>query len=312
MTEPTTYPSPLLRSLQENGFVVIRSLLNPLELSTLRSAATAATALARSGSWPYIRTVGKQFPPWPSSPPADGSGIWGVQHLLHPDLPLPKESKDAFLKLYFSPSILAIAKQLLPQGTTDDDLVMELFNMLVRPDREFALSWHRDDIPATCSAAEEKERLVPATEPRYHTQWNLSLVDNDTSLILVPKSHTRPRTDAERAADLFEPNMPGQLVVELNAGDVAFYDNNILHRGVYSSKKERTTLHGSVGHVNGAQSGKRARNVLQHGVGEWVERCDFSALGERGEEARERAEGMRSRLVRMGAENRDVGFSLDG
>lgn len=187
--------------------------------------------------------------------------------------------------------------------------------MLVRPDKDFALSWHRDDIPATASAEEEKDRLVlPATEePRYHhTQWNLSLVDNDTSLVLVPKSHTRPRTDEERAADPFEPNLPGQLVVELNAGDVAFYDNNILHRGVYSSQKERTTLHGSVGHVAGASSGKRARNVLQHGVGEWVERCDFSALGERGEEARERAEGMRERLVRMGRENKDVGFSLDG
>ncbi|KAK1775392.1 phytanoyl-CoA dioxygenase [Copromyces sp. CBS 386.78] len=313
MAEPTTtYPSPLLKELQENGFTVIRSLLTPIELSTLRSAADSLTALARAGSWPYIRTVGKQFPPWPSVPPADGSGIWGVQHLLHPDLPLPKEDKDAFLKLYFSPALLAIAKQLLPEGTKDEDLVMELFNMLVRPDREFSLSWHRDDIPATCSAEEEKERLVPATEPRYHTQWNLSLVDNDTSLILVPKSHTRPRTDEERAADLFEPNMPGQLVVELNAGDVAFYDNNILHRGVYSSKKERTTLHGSVGHVAGASSGKRARNVLQHGVGEWVERCDFSALGERGEAAREVAEGMRSRLVKMGAENKDVGFSLDG
>lgn len=184
--------------------------------------------------------------------------------------------------------------------------------MLVRPDKDFALSWHRDDIPASATAEEEQEKLVPATEPRYHTQWNLSLVDNDTSLILVPKSHTRPRTDEERSADLFENNMPGQLVVELNAGDVAFYDNNILHRGVYSAKKERVTLHGSVGHVSGANSGKRARNVLQHGVGEWVERCDFSALGERGEREREVAEGMRERLVRMGRENKDVGFSLDG
>ncbi|KAL0469535.1 phytanoyl-CoA dioxygenase [Neurospora intermedia] len=315
MAQSPSYPSPLLRELQENGFTVIRSLLTPSELTTLRSAADSLTALARAGSWPYIRTVGKQFPPWPSSLPSDGSGIWGVQHLLHPDLPLPQESKDAFIKLYFSPSILSTAKQLLPEGTTDDDLVMELFNMLVRPDKDFALSWHRDDIPATASAEEEKDRLVlPATEePRYHhTQWNLSLVDNDTSLVLVPKSHTRPRTDEERAADPFEPNLPGQLVVELNAGDVAFYDNNILHRGVYSSQKERTTLHGSVGHVAGASSGKRARNVLQHGVGEWVERCDFSALGERGEEARERAEGMRERLVRMGRENKDVGFSLDG
>ena len=70
------------------------------------------------------------------------------------------------------------------------------------------------------------------------------------------------------------------------------------------------TLHGSVGHVKASR--ERARNVLQHGVGEWVDRCDFSVLGD-GKD-REVAEGMRARLVEMGRENqgRDVGYSLEG
>jgi hypothetical protein len=143
---------------------------------------------------------------------------------------------------------------------------MELFNLLIRPDHDFELRWHRDDIPSTATAEEEVARLA---EPAWHAQWNLALYD-DSSLIVIPGSHLRPRTQPERSAEPFEKNMPGQLQVELKAGDAVFYNNNILHRGVYDSNKERMTLHGSVGHVNGGVS--RARNVLQHGVGEWVER----------------------------------------
>lgn len=108
-------------------------------------------------------------------------------------------------------------------------------------------------------------------------------------------------------ADAYEREMPGQLVVELEAGDVVFYDNNILHRGVYDSGQERMTLHGSVGHRAGGKA--RARNVLQHGVGEWVARCGFGMLEEG---MRERAEGMRTRLVEMGREEGgQMGFSQE-
>ncbi|KAK4100481.1 hypothetical protein N658DRAFT_497224 [Parathielavia hyrcaniae] len=180
----------------------------------------------------------------------------------------------------------------------------------------FALRWHRDDIPASATAEEELARL--GTDPSgggeayAHAQWNLPLFDDDDSLVVVPGSHARARTGAERAADPYDDDMPGQVVVRLRAGDCVFYDNNILHRGVYDGARERMTLHGSVGrHVRGSR--ERARNVLQHGVGEWVDRCDFSALGE-GNKERKRAEGMRRRLVELGRENqgRDVGYSLEG
>ncbi|KAK3332168.1 hypothetical protein B0T19DRAFT_456738 [Cercophora scortea] len=302
------HPPSLSTLLKKDGFIIIPSLLTPSELTTLRAAASKLTALSRAGAWPHIRTVGKQFPPWPSSP--SPSGIWGIQHLLHPSLPLPQADRQAFQNLYFSPRILSIASQLLlapAPGTEDngkeDVLVMELCNMLVRPSTPFALRWHRDDIPWSASAVDEEARL-DITKPIHHTQWNLALYDDD-SLIVVPGSHARARTQAERSADPFADDMPGQIKVQLTAGDVAFYDNNILHRGVYDSAKERMTLHGSVGHVDGSR--ERARNVLQHGVGEWVEQCDFGGLEEG---VRERAEGMRERLVRMGRENGDVGFSL--
>ncbi|KAM7215075.1 phytanoyl-coa dioxygenase [Rhypophila decipiens] len=320
--ESSPSPSPLLANLHKQGFLIIPSFLTPTELSTLRNAAANLTSLARQGgNWPHIRTVGKQFPPWPSvAPPPEqgGGGIWGVQHLLHPSLPISASDRAAFIRLYFSPRILAVVRELL-QTTTgekedggEEKLVMELLNMLVRPDRPFSLVWHRDDIPPSASPEEEVSRLTAAGggSAKYnHTQWNLPLFD-DASLILVLGSHARARTEQERNADPYEEELPGQIRVDLKAGDIAFYDNDILHRGVYESHKERMTLHGSVS-VARAGAG-RARNVLQHGVGDWVDGCDFAAVLKEDRENRGVAEGMRDRLVRMGRESGDVGFSLSG
>ncbi|KAM7207290.1 hypothetical protein V8F20_002352 [Naviculisporaceae sp. PSN 640] len=352
-------PSALLTTLHKQGYIIIPSFLNPSELDSLRTATANLTSLARAGSWPHIRTVGKQFPPWPSTaPPPEEGGIWGVQHLLHPDLPISASDRAAFIRLYFSEKILAVVHELLqtspatkePGGGEHDDgngvLVMELLNLLVRPDKPFSLRWHRDDIPPTASPEDELSRLtaasipIPPTSnslslPKYnHTQWNLPLY-SDSSLFLIPHSHARTRTEIERSADPYADSLPNMLQVNLQAGDIAFYDNDILHRGVYEADKERMTLHGSVSCVSvnvggsgsnaGASNGgsesnagagtsnKRARNVLQHGVGEWVDRCDFGGVLR---EARlEIAEGMRRRLVEMGRENsggKDLGFSLSG
>ncbi|KAI9762632.1 MAG: hypothetical protein M4579_000250 [Chaenotheca gracillima] len=283
----------LRASLDQNGYVLIPSVLSPSQLARLREASSRATDLARSGKWPYIRTLPKQFPPWTSSA---ADGIWGVQHVMHPALP----DSATFTESYFSDKILDTVKGLLE--CDDNELVMELYNLLVRPDRDFELRWHRDDIPATATAAEEMDRLA---HPAWHAQWNLALYD-DSSLIVVPGSHRRSRTEQERSAEPYENEMPAQLVVEMKEGDVVFYNNNILHRGVYTKDKERMTLHGSVGCVKGGPL--RARNVLQHGVGEWVEDLKLEIL--QGEQ-KERAETMRQRLVQLGRDATGVGYSHD-
>jgi hypothetical protein len=291
--------SPYLDALNRDGFVLIPSLLTSSQLNTLRAASAETIALARAGKWPSVRTLPKQFPPWtvaPGTNPAAG-GIWGVQFLMHPSLP----SSQTFIENYFSTPIVHIVKELLQCDA--EDLVLELFNLLCRPDRDFELRWHRDDIPATATADEELERL---SQPAWSAQWNLALYD-DESLIVVPGSHIRARTAVERSADPFERGLPGEIRVKMKAGDVVFYNNNILHRGAYKSTVERMTLHGSMGHAEGSRL--RARNVLQHGIGEWVQDIDLSGLGE---EERKRAEGMRQRLVKLGADSGDVGYSLEG
>lgn len=292
---PSSPPlSPHLSKLAQDGYVVVKAIVDHDKLEALRASSSKATSLARRGAWPHVRTVGKQFPPWD---PSVEKGIWGVQHLMNPELP----DSDLFTSLYFSEEILSIVRELLQ--CDDDQLVMELFNMLVRPDKDFELRWHRDDIPADATAEQEMERL---SHPAFHAQYNFALFEDD-SLVLVPGSHRRARTDTERHADPFAKTLPSQLVVRLEPGDIAFYNNNILHRGVYDATKERMTLHGSVGHVGG--STLRARNVLQHGIGAWVDRCDFGRLAD-GE--RRRAEAMRERLVKMGSESGNVGYSLQG
>jgi len=215
---------------------------------------------------------------------------------MHPSLP----HAQTFVKSYFSSAIIGIIKELLQ--CSDDELVLELYNLLVRPDRDFELSWHRDDIPPTATAEEELERLQ---QPAWSAQWNLALYD-DQSLIVVPGSHVRARTEQERNVDKYG-KVDGEIRVQQKAGDVVFYNNNIFHRGAYKADVERMTLHGSMGHVGGSRL--RARNVLQHGIGKWVEQIDLSGLDE-GE--RKLAEAMRERLVKMGADSGDVGYSLDG
>ncbi|KAK0709809.1 hypothetical protein B0T26DRAFT_616229, partial [Lasiosphaeria miniovina] len=307
---------PLLARLQHSGFVIVRNTLSATDLTTLRGAATRLTSVARCGAWPHVRTVGKQFPPWDASA-ARSAGIWGVQHLLHPDLPLSTADRAAFARVYFSDAVLRVVRELLEMDS-DEQLVMELFNMLVRPGTEaepmddFALRWHRDDIPWEATADEEEARLS-ATNQQQHAQFNLALYD-DASLIVVPGSHARARTAAERGADPYDDGnaMPGAAAVALAPGDIVFYDNNIVHRGVYAAGRERATLHGSVGRaaVAGADdeaANARARNVLQHGVGAYVDRCDFSGLPQF-----RTAEAMRRRLVDMGRQHGDVGYSLSG
>lgn len=281
--------SDLRDQLLRDGFVRIPSALSADQVEALRSACQDVAHLARTGGWPYVRTLPKQFPPWTSDV---SKGIWGVQHLMHPKLP----HHDTFASSYFAPYIVAAVTEVLQ--CSSEDLVLELYNLLIRPDADFALRWHRDDIGPEVSPQDELNRL---REPMLHAQWNLALYP-DESLIVVPGSHLRSRTEEERQADPFDDNMPGQMAVKMNPGDIIFYNNNILHRGVYRSEAERMTLHGSMG-VVGADPA-RARNVLQHGIGAWVEDCDFSEIQGQaaGKQLCSLADGMRKRLVAMGSD----------
>ncbi len=276
--------------------MVVPSMLSTAELETLRDAAARTTALARAGRWPHIRTVGKQFPPWPST--AGDGGIWGVQHLLHPDLP----DSHVFLASYFSDGVMGVARELAALR------------------RRRRRAGHGAVQHARAAGLGLRVALAPRRHPRGRRfrrrggPPRRAGLARTVELGAVGRREPRPGARIPRAGPhrggasggAVREGSAGQVVVRLRPGDVAFYNNNIFHRGVYRAATERMTLHGSVGHVRGTKA--RARNVLQHGVGAWVDRCDFSSLPT---EQRVRAEGMRERLVRMGHESGHTGYSLE-
>lgn len=131
---------------------------------------------------------------------------------------------------------------------------------MINPEKSaFSLNWHRDSIPAEATIDEELEGLKVSS---FGTQWNTALYD-DSCLIVVPGSHKRPRTEQERAVTLDNPKgpMPGEMKVNLKAGQTVFYHNNILHRGSYGTSPRRQTLHASMGYT-----AARARNLIQHNL----------------------------------------------
>lgn len=314
-----------LLALQEQGFVVIPSLLPPHLLLAGQATSKYIVSRTRTGQfWPYVRTVPKQYPPWPHldlKSPSEDLNVWGVQHLLHPEL---TSLRDVYAEIYFCDEIINVVRELLaePNGSSnqvsEDDLVMELFNLLCSPSKnqDFELEWHRDDIKPTVST-EEEEQLLREKAPnnrQLHAQYNIALFE-DESLIVIPGSHRRVRTQAEREAKPYQTGLPGEILVKLNPGDAVFYDSNILHRGVYKGINEREelgrmTLHGSIG-LKGFGN-ERSRQVLQHGVGEWIERDDaeFSAVQDAGK--KQRAQKMRAALIEMGKGRANVGYSLEG
>lgn len=157
-----------------------------------------------------------------------GDDVWGCQNLMHPDLGEP-----VFAQWYGSEDMLDVSAALM--GVTRDqmqfgkrlrciELIAELFNLLVNPlEKDYALSWHRDDIKANATPEEEAEELKIK---HYSIQWNAALYD-DSCLTAVPRSHNRVRTPEERKANLEGGPMPGAQTLDLKKGQAVFYNNNI-------------------------------------------------------------------------------------
>lgn len=281
--------------IEADGFVIVRNFLTEGEIECYKAASRKVIEYAREGKWPHVRTRGKQFPPWPKNFSPD---IWGVSGLLNPDL---GDLSKPFHECYSSDKILNIAGDILQ--TDKEGLSMELFNMLINPLTDFELDWHRDYIKPEATEQEEAEQLL--ADPYAGTQFNLPLT-TDKCLIVVPGSHKRIRTQEEREKTCDESKkkyISGQITVELNPGDIVFYNSNILHRAAYSSASERITLHGSYGHVDHGTT--RAKGVLQHGVASWLPR--FTPENKNLEMLKEKLQRLADKFKDV-----DLGYALEG
>jgi hypothetical protein len=213
-----------LEQFYEDGYVIIPG-INESVYDRVKAAAERATAKARDGVWPDVRVVGGDGP----------RDIWGVSNLLHPDLGEP-----AFADYLATDEVLETAGDLLP-----GPLRLSLTNMLVNPAlRNHAIRWHRDTDEPGLSGEEE---LALLRKSMNHTQWNAA-IHAESCLRIVPGSHTRNITDAERDILVnrpFEP-MPGELKVHLQEGETVYYNALLLHKGDYPKDQRRLTLHAAI------------------------------------------------------------------
>ena len=120
-----------------------------------------------------------------------------------------------------------------------------LFGMLAGGGSQpYRQAWHRDI--GKPGAPDEVGFLA-----RFHghfVQFNAPLIASDRFLQIVPSSHLRASTDdelwtAQNGGAAEVEDMPGGITVELEPGDIVFYNANLWHRGFNPEGQKRWTLH---------------------------------------------------------------------
>jgi hypothetical protein len=155
-------------------------------------------------------------------------------HMLHPDKYDPAWAEWLAEDLVFYIDALV-----------GDTARHSLFGMLAGGGgQSYRQAWHRD--VGKPGSPDEEEFLR-----RFHghfVQFNAPLVQGDSFLQIVPASHLRASTDeelwtAKEGAKAETEDMPGAMVVEMEPGDIVFYNANLWHRGWNPAGKKRWTLH---------------------------------------------------------------------
>lgn len=104
----------------------------------------------------------------------------------------------------------------------------------------YTQQWHRD---LGKPGAAEEAAYLRRHEGRF-VQFNAPLLPTDRFLHIVPASHRRASTAAEIAASRSQAGeMPNAHVVELEPGDIAYYNANLWHRGWNPEGRPRWTMH---------------------------------------------------------------------
>jgi hypothetical protein len=218
---------------REQGYVILRGAIpdaeadGPLPIEALRADVrdlVEASAAGRGPEMPWINRE-KRIP--------ERLGL-----MLRPGWIRP-----SFVRSLVEGPYLSIAAQIL-----GGPVRYSLFGMLAGGDgKPYVQAWHRDLAPTSG----EHELAILERNYRIFTQTNAPLFP-DRYLQIVPGSHLRPTTDAERDvlanargthAQRGSGEMPGQMTVEMEPGDVAIYYSNLLHRGYNPTGAMRWTMH---------------------------------------------------------------------
>lgn len=220
-----------IEAFRRDGYLIQRGVLTEGQLERYRQLARRIQAQTREHLYPGTRY-------W-----YEGSGnkvripeelrpmtTWGVNEITRKELFDPE-----LIDVFAQPGIHATIHMLLGREPRAWGLKV-LWTPKVTG---YNLSWHRDQVDRSLY---DYVQYKPAEQD--HVQFNVALNDDDCFLV-VPGSHRRVLSDAEWYALSHDgtAKLPGQIVAELQPGDMLFMDAHTLHRGRSDIDGDRLTLH---------------------------------------------------------------------
>ena len=213
-----------INTFVEEGYIVRKGVLSETDIQTYRDAVDRILHKCRVEGLhaDHLRYID-----------GERDDTWGVNNIFHPSI-----REQALVDALAHPQILDVIEALIGER-----LRYHLCTLLVSSERKpYHINWHRDSAP---DGEVPLETLL--SRLRNHVQLNGALY-NDETLYIVPGSHRRELTEAERVVIQQTPKaaMPNQLVVKLEAGDIVFYNSSLLHKGHNLTEAKRQTLHYAV------------------------------------------------------------------
>ncbi|MCZ6635340.1 MAG: phytanoyl-CoA dioxygenase family protein [bacterium] len=207
------------------GFVIVDDVVDPDMLARLLEAAKRVKQKVRVGEVDiYTHWAG------PGEP-------WAIRGLFAPEIGEPD----------FADYLLTDPVMKYVQPILGDELRLGGVLIFTNPyDDDYGFGWHRDSVRTKAEMGEEEElELLNPDAPMNGLRWHLALVD-DACLMVVPGSHRRYRTPHElqclTEAEVRNEDISGQYAIPLKAGQAAFWNGKIIHRGVMKKDVERLTL----------------------------------------------------------------------
>jgi hypothetical protein len=220
-----------IQDFNEQGFVIVREAFSIARVEALKVAISGlcdrAAALPDTAESPI---------PWIDK---DRALPARLSHLLQP------ERYDPAYGEWLAEDLVPAIDSLLPSGAGGRH---SLFGMLAGgAGQPYQQNWHRDIqflLEDTVSDADLSEEECLELMQGKSVQFNAPLF-SDSHLHIVPRSHLRGSTPTEiaEAARGTDAAMPGATVVQLEPGDIVYYNACLWHRGWNPSGELRWTLH---------------------------------------------------------------------
>ena len=203
---------------QTEGYLVLRDVVPSAQIQALRAAISDVIDASIAGEIEDLVWIDKEQR-LPSR----------LSEILRPQMVRP-----AFAESLATGPYVAVAGQLL-----ESPVRYSLFGAIGGGGGyPYIQDWHRDLVPT------EVELPVLERGFPWMVQTNAPLY-SDRYLTIIPGSHLRATTAAESAAYRANPagDMPEQITVCTEPGDVAFYYPNLWHRGYNPTGEPRFTMH---------------------------------------------------------------------